>query len=73
MRFAGAHPAAVRTTLTHLRPDLAAFHALTERVVADQPRAVKARNAVRKLNYELRWRGRALNPLARRLMQPVSS
>jgi hypothetical protein len=70
MRFTGLHPAGARATLARLGPDLAAYHALTERVVASQPRAVKVRNAVRKLNYELRWRGRALNPLARRLMRP---
>ncbi len=70
LRFTGAHPAAARATLDRLRPHLAPYHALTERVVAEQPKAVKVRNAIRKFNYELRWRGRALDPLARRLMQP---
>ena len=30
---------------------------------------VKARNLLRKINYELRWRGRTLDPLARRLVR----
>ena len=70
LHFAGVHPAAARATLDRLRPGLAAYHALTQGVVAGQPRAVKVRNAIRKFNYELRWRGRALDPLARRIMQP---
>ena len=70
LHFRGAHPAAARATLERLHPELAVYHALTERVVADQPRAVKVRNAIRKFNYELRWRGRALDPLARALMRP---
>ncbi len=69
MRFVGEHPAAAAATLARLGPALEPFHALTERVARRQSPLVKARNAVRRLNYELRWRGRALNPLARRLLQ----
>lgn len=67
LRFTGQHPLPVRATLDRLRPELAEYHALTARIVAAQPVRVKIRNALRRVNYDLRWRGRALNPLARRL------
>jgi hypothetical protein len=73
LRFGGDHPPAVRATLEGLRPALAQTHALTERIVRSQPAGIKARNVLRKANYELRWRGRALDPLARRLMAPARS
>lgn len=69
MRFRGEHPPAVRPTIARLRPLHAQAHALAERMVARQPVWVKARNALRALNYELRWRGRALDPRARRLLE----
>lgn len=69
MRFRGEHPAAVRPTLERLRPALAPSHALTERMARAQPPLVKARNVLRRLNYELRWRGRALDPRARHLLR----
>ncbi|HTX59081.1 MAG TPA: glycosyltransferase [Verrucomicrobiae bacterium] len=62
LRFAGTHPPAARATLQRLAPALRAHHELTERVAAGQPAAIRLRNLVRKLNYELRWRGRALGP-----------
>jgi len=68
LRFGGKHPPAALVTLERLRPLLAPSHALTDRIVRAQPAAVAMRNAVRKLNYELRWRGRVLDPRARRLM-----
>ncbi|MGA8533437.1 MAG: glycosyltransferase [Candidatus Tumulicola sp.] len=68
LRFNGRHPSAGIPTLERLRAQLRPYHDLTERVVRAQPLSVKARNAVRKLNYEIRWRGRALDPRARRLM-----
>lgn len=68
LRFAGRHPPHALPALARLRPALAKQHALTERIAAEQPLAVKARNVARKLNYEVRWRGRALDPLARRLL-----
>jgi hypothetical protein len=67
MRFRGKHPEAAISTLERLRPRLRAYHDLTERMVQGQPGWVKARNVVRKLNYELRWRGRGLDPLARKI------
>ncbi len=68
MRFHGAHPAAARETIDRLRPSLQAYHELTERIARSQSLPVKARNLLRRVNYELRWRGRALNPLARKLI-----
>ena len=70
LRFAGKHPSDARPVLARLESTLAEHHALTERIVAAQAASVVARNALRKLNYELRWRGRAISPLARRLMSP---
>lgn len=66
LRFAGSHPPAAAAVLEVLRPRLAAHHALTERIVRSQNPAVKVRNLLRKANYELRWRGRVLERLARR-------
>ena len=68
LRFRGEHPPAALPALERLRPQLASSHALTERIVRAQPPSVVLRNALRQLNYELRWRGRALDPLARRLL-----
>jgi hypothetical protein len=68
LRFRGKHPFAARATLDDLRPRLRRYHELTERIVRDQPVPTKLRNLARKLNYELRWRGRSLDPLARALI-----
>jgi len=68
LRFRGSHPPAARSTLARLRPSLREAHALTERIARSQPPGVKARNFLRKVNYELRWRGRAADPLARRMV-----
>jgi hypothetical protein len=65
LRFGGNHPPAAAATLAELRPRLAAHHALTDRVARAQPLAIKLRNILRKANYELRWRGRLLERLAR--------
>ncbi|MEO6835274.1 MAG: hypothetical protein ABI231_05135 [Candidatus Tumulicola sp.] len=69
LRFRGEHPPAARAALERLRPPLQATHELTEAIVRAQPVPVKLRNAFRKINYEVRWRGRAGNGLARRLMR----
>ncbi|HVA33279.1 MAG TPA: glycosyltransferase [Candidatus Baltobacteraceae bacterium] len=69
LHFGGHHPAAALETLEKLRPSLKPYHELTRSIVASQPLLVKAKNAARKLNYELRWRGRGLDPLARSLMR----
>ncbi len=68
MRFHGAHPPAARETIARLRPRLQGYHDLTDRIARAQRLPVKARNVLRRLNYELRWRGRALSPLARKLL-----
>ena len=68
LRFTGIHPLAVRPALEQLRPDLRAGHDLTARIVRAQPATVKLHNRLRKINYEIRWRGRILDPLARRLL-----
>ncbi len=71
LRFRGSHPPVARATVEELRRELAPFHALTDRIGRAQPPAVKTRNLIRRLNYELRWRGRALDPAARRMLGPV--
>lgn len=68
LRFAGTHPPAALPSLQILGPALRHDHQLTERVVASQPPAVKFRNVLRKLNYEVRWRARTLDLRARRLV-----
>jgi hypothetical protein len=67
LKFTGKHPKAAQATLAELREALRPYHELTARMVREQPAAVKARNVIRKLNYEMRWRGRMMNPLAWRL------
>jgi len=67
LRFKGRHPTAARQTVERLRERLFADHQLTEAIVARHPVPTKIRNLARKLNYELRWRSRALDPLARAL------
>jgi Glycosyl transferase family 2 len=68
LRFNGQHPPAALPVLESLRAPLQAAHELTARIVAAQPLPIKLRNVVRKANYDLRWRGRALDPLARSLL-----
>jgi hypothetical protein len=67
LRFAGAHPPAAQATLARLKIELRRDHDLTEAVVRAQPLPVKVRNLIRRLNYEVRWRSRGFNPLAREL------
>jgi hypothetical protein len=73
LRFRGTHPPAARATLESLRPQLRAYHALTARVVGAQPPTVALRNAFRRANYELRWRGRRFSRLARILTKTSTS
>ncbi len=68
LRFKGAHPPSARPALERLEPGLRRHHALTARIVRGQPPQVKLGNAVRKLNYELRWRARILGSLGRALV-----
>jgi len=69
LRFTGSHPAAAKAAIERISRERAQEFARVERLIrANQPPAQRLRNAVIKLNYELRWRGRALNPPARRLL-----
>lgn len=69
MRFRGAHPPAALATIARLRKQLAPLHALTDELARKQTLATRARNLLRRANYEQRWRLRAINPLARRLVR----
>jgi Glycosyl transferase family 2 len=68
LRFTGRYPEKSEETLQRLRPELRRHHEMTERIVRSQPLVVNIRNLVRRANYELRWRSRALNAIARRLL-----
>ena len=72
LAFGGRHPTAGRQVLESLARPLRRDHELTARIVKSQPRGVKLRNLVRKLNYELRWRSRGLSGLARDLISDGS-
>lgn len=69
LRFTGEQPPAARAVVARLREEYAADQQRAlELARAAQPPAVRARNALMKLNYELRWRSRALNTLAWRVI-----
>lgn len=69
LRFRGTHPPAATQIIARLRRELAPQFAAVEEIV---PRHQDARrrlaNELMRLNYEQRWRLRALSPLARRLL-----
>jgi hypothetical protein len=67
LRFTGRQPAAALPAVEVLTARLRSHHELTRSVARAQSRGVKLRNLLRKLNYEVRWRSRALSPLGRRL------
>jgi hypothetical protein len=69
LRFRGAHPPAVRPAIARLCEALSAqFEAVDRIVPRNQTVADRLHNAFMRANYEQRWRLRALNPLARRLL-----
>jgi hypothetical protein len=68
LEFRAQHPPAARATIAALAPQLREYHDLTARTVRAQSARIKARNVMRQANYELRWRGRALDGQARRLL-----
>lgn len=71
LRFNGEHPPAVRGELTRLKVEYAEQFSLADRLTrAAQPPFLRARNRIEALNYAVRWRSRAVNPLARRLVTP---
>ena len=68
LAFHGAHPPAALPVIARLRGELAGqFARATALVRAHQPFPRRVRNLLEKANYEMRWRGRALSPLAREL------
>lgn len=69
LHFGGEHAPAARTVVAALRREYAEEQARAAKLArAAQPPLIRARNTLIKLNYEQRWRSRALNPLARRLV-----
>lgn len=69
LRFRGTHPAAAQPAIAALCETLAAQFSAVDRIVPSQ-QSVRDRinNAFMRVNYEQRWRLRALNPLARQLL-----
>jgi len=69
LRFHGKHPPAAEGVVARLREDLAEQFAAVEAVIPrHQDARRRAANVFMRLNYEQRWRLRALSPLARRLL-----
>ncbi len=69
MRFRGAHPPAAAPAIARLRGDLAEQFAEVDRIVPrHQTARQRAANALMRLNYEQRWRLRALSARARLLL-----
>lgn len=69
LRFTGTHPADALSTIADLERQRAGEFSRVDTLIREhQPALQRSKNAFRKLNYELRWRGRALNPLARQLL-----
>lgn len=69
LRFRGSHPPAVRSTIAQLRNTLhAQFEAVDRIVPRIQTPGQRLHNVLMRFNYEQRWRLRALNPLARKLL-----
>jgi hypothetical protein len=70
LRYHGDHPAAVAELRAALERSEHDRYAWSERTAAKfQPPRVRAANLVRRANFEYRWRGRALDPRARRMMR----
>ncbi len=68
LKFRSQHPPDARAAIATLAPQLREYHDLTAQIVRAQPLRVKVRNLLRQGNYELRWRGRSLEPAARLLL-----
>ena len=66
MLFHGQHPLAAGDTIGRLRREYDSEFAEADRWIREhQTLRDRIRNAVRRLNYEQRWRSRVLDPLAR--------
>ena len=69
IRFSGRHPEAAQAVIERIRGERGPEFEQVEALIREhQSMPVRARNAVMRWNYEVRWRGRSLNPLARRLL-----
>jgi hypothetical protein len=69
LRYDGAHAPALAVVADAIRAELASEEAATrEAIAAVQTPRLRIVNAVRRLNFAYRWRGRALSPLARRIL-----
>lgn len=69
LRYRGDHPAAVAELRRELETSERERFAWSEHTATQfQPPHVRAANLVRRANFEYRWRGRALDPRAQRLM-----
>ncbi len=70
LRYHGQHPSAVadvQRSFENADPQRA--DAVEDTVAEFQPLPVRAANVLRRLNFEYRWRGRALDPRARAIMR----
>lgn len=71
LRFRGKHPEAGRGIIAQMRRQNGELFAATDRYVeASQTASTRLRNVLMNVNYEQRWRTRAINPLARTLCGP---
>jgi hypothetical protein len=69
LRFTGLHPPAAQPVVDRLSKERADEFARVEQLIrAHQPLRRRLHNQLMKMNYEVRWRTRALNPQARRLL-----
>lgn len=69
LRFHGAHPPAAHPAISQLQETLAPQFQAVERIVPRyQKLPQRVHNALMQLNYEQRWRLRALSPQARALL-----
>jgi hypothetical protein len=69
LRFHGEHPPAARAAIERMRAERAVEFAQVDRLIASaQSPAVRARNLLRRANYEQRWRLRVFNLPALRLL-----
>jgi hypothetical protein len=70
LRYHGNHPQAVAEIAAALERSERERFAWSERTAFEfQPPQVRAANLVRRANFEYRWRGRALDPRAARMMR----
>ncbi len=72
LHYHGDHPPAVAALQQSLETSERERYRWSERTAAEfQPPRVRLANVVRRANFEYRWRGRALDPRARRMLHPA--